>query len=108
MSRNYNAGDEPIQDSIHEELEAERAKIESAMDNVEKEPVNGEVAGTGDGAQTTFTLANSYVSDSTKVYNAGSRTVDYSESDPSAGEITFNSAPGSGNAIVVDYRQDLS
>jgi hypothetical protein len=105
MSRSYNAGDEKIQDSVHEELEAERKNLEDAFSSLEAEPVNGENFGTGDGSTTTFTLSNAYVEGSTRIYNAGSRTVSYTESDPANGEITFDSAPADTNQLIADYRK---
>jgi len=57
-----------------------------------------------DGVTTVFTIAFGYIQKTTQVYKNGLllvRDVDYTESDPIAGEITFAVAPAFGDVLVV-------
>ncbi|BAF69591.1 DUF2460 domain-containing protein [Nitratiruptor sp. SB155-2] len=76
------------------------------IDN-DKNPITGESVGTGDGAATTFQLANTnIVKDSETIYVdsvAQTRDTDYTI-DNASGQITFTTAPADGAAITADYQ----
>lgn len=64
----------------------------------------GEPSPATDGSTTIFTVPYPYIPGSTEVYLNGlaqRATVDYTESDPSAGEITMTSAPLSTDNLIV-------
>jgi hypothetical protein len=58
-------------------------------------------AGSKDGSNVVFTLANAYRAATTAVYLNGLRETNYAET--GASEITFDDAPLSGETITVDY-----
>lgn len=75
----------------------------------------GEPAGrsgqSGTGAKTVFTLDYAYHWGSTRVFVDGyiqRRGVDYTESDPDGGEITFTVAPADGAAVTILYEANGS
>jgi len=59
-----------------------------------------------DGATTVFSVTDSYVAGSLRVWMNGllqRPTIEYTESDPSAGEFTFTDAPLTGDSLFVEY-----
>lgn len=65
-------------------------------------PVVGAVpTGTKNGTNTVFTLGSAYDAGTTAVYINGLRETNYTES--GSGQITFGTAPLSGDVIIVDY-----
>lgn len=66
--------------------------------------VSGEVpTGSVDGANDTFTVANTPTSNSTAVYLGGSRMKESDDYTVSGATITFTTPPHSGSNILVDY-----
>ena len=61
----------------------------------------------GDGATTVFNVGSAYLPGSTQVFVDGwfqrPGGIEYSESDPATGEITFITAPADGISIVILY-----
>ena len=71
--------------------------------HMEPVTVTGKAVGTGNATTVLFALAHHTIqSGSLTVYLAGVATTDYT-ADLAAGEITFNTAPGTGVAITADY-----
>lgn len=65
--------------------------------------------GAVNGSNTVFTVSNAFVTGSTQVYQNGllkKLGTNYTETDPSSGEITFTVAPTGGDVILVAYKKD--